>query len=314
MPSREVSRIGGLDLCQAKAKTKARHRASWERSIGRSFKRSEYFHASAGPPSVGCRTPRSFRALAGMAAAIALLGRTTGRWGAPEGVVAIGVTSKARESRYQTRRTAWSTGTEHRRSRTAPGLSRCRNPRHFPSGHAAWEFAFAYVAAQRRTPLQIPIYGPAAQVSTPVCQVTRDDPVVSGCGYATPLVCASRSASNRRICSSGGTEPGVVSCRRIASLIALVAAAADFSASEGPGRGWFGVSFTLRCRIHCLLPAGLGRHVACVPGVRAHQCVRIGESRDTHSPTNDANRRPSVVRREEGVSLSAGRFVLLFTG
>ena len=119
---------------------------------------------------------------------------------------------------------------------------------------------------------------PAAQVSTPVCQVTRDDPVVSGCGYATPLVCASRSASNRRICSSGGTEPGVVSCRRIASLIALVAAAADFSASEGPGRGWFGVSLTLRCRIHCLLPAGLGRHVACVPGVRAHQCVRIGEA------------------------------------
>lgn len=147
---------------------------------------------------------------------------------------------------------------------------------------------------------------PAAQVSTPVCQVTRDDPVVSGCGYATPLVCASRSASNRRICSSGGTEPGVVSCRRIASLIALVAAAADFSASEGPGRGWFGVSLTLRCRIHCLLPAGLGRHVACVPGVRAHQCVRIGESRDTHSPTNDANRRPSVVRSEEGVSLSTG--------
>lgn len=88
-------------------------------------------NTSAEPPSVGCRTPRSFRALAGMAAAIALLGRTTGRWGAPEGVVAIGVTSKARESRYQTRRTAWSTGTEHRRSRTAPGLSRCRNPRHF---------------------------------------------------------------------------------------------------------------------------------------------------------------------------------------
>lgn len=135
---------------------------------------------------------------------------------------------------------------------------------------------------------------------------TRDGPVVSGCGYATPLVCASRSASNRRICSSGGTEPGVVSCRRIASLIALVAAAADFSASEGPGRGWFGVSLTLRCRIHCLLPAGLGRHVACVPGVRAHQCVRIGESRDTHSPTNDANRRPSVVRSEEGVSQSTG--------
>ena len=43
MPSREVSRIGGLDLCQAKAKTKARHRAIGELSIGRSFKRSEYF-------------------------------------------------------------------------------------------------------------------------------------------------------------------------------------------------------------------------------------------------------------------------------
>ena len=42
-PSREVSRIGGLDLCQAKAKTKARHRAIGELSIGRSFKRSEYF-------------------------------------------------------------------------------------------------------------------------------------------------------------------------------------------------------------------------------------------------------------------------------
>ena len=116
-------------------------------------------NTSAGPPSVGCRTPRSFRALAGMAAAIALLGRTTGRWGAPEGVVAIGVTSKARESRYQTRRTAWSTGTEHRRSRTAPGLSRCRNPRHFHRATPHGNFAFAYVAAQRRTPLQIPIYG-----------------------------------------------------------------------------------------------------------------------------------------------------------
>jgi len=52
MPSREVSRIGGLDLCQAKAKTKARHRAIGELSIGRSFKRSEYFqHLSWTDPS-----------------------------------------------------------------------------------------------------------------------------------------------------------------------------------------------------------------------------------------------------------------------
>jgi len=68
------------------------------------------------------------------------------------------------------------------------------------------------------------------------------DPV-RGFGYAPPLW-AARSANKRRTCSSGGTEPGVVSCRRIASLTALVAAAADSSPSVWSRRGWFGVSFT----------------------------------------------------------------------
>jgi hypothetical protein len=63
------------------------------------------------------------------------------------------------------------------------------------------------------------------------------DPV-RGFGYAPPLW-AARSANKRRTCSSGGTEPGVVSCRRIASLTALVAAAADSSPSVWSRRGWF---------------------------------------------------------------------------
>ena len=97
-------------------------------------------------------------------------------------------------------------------------------------------------AAQKRT-LQGSFYGSGTRVPHRRGRVAWGDLVVRGFGYAPPLW-AARSASKRRTCSSGATEPGVVSCRRIASLTALVAAAADSSPSVWSRRGWFGVSFT----------------------------------------------------------------------
>ena len=102
-----------------------------ELSIGRSFKRSEYFQHL------------SWTAIRRLSNA-AILSRPGwhGRRNCPAGPHnwALGRARRCRGDRRDVKGPgisvsnpshAWSTGTEHRRSRTAPGLSRCRNPRHF---------------------------------------------------------------------------------------------------------------------------------------------------------------------------------------
>src|SRR5690349_21259441 len=130
------------------------------------------------------------------------------------------------------------------------------------------------------------------------------DPV-RGFGYAPPLW-AARSASNRRTCSSGVTEPGVVSCRRIASLTALVAAA-DFSASEGSRRCWFGFSFTRRCRISSAFFLRETNHVSALAVasvlIRGTDRGRARILTPQRQTLLGAVR--SVVRREEVLSWSA---------